>query len=149
MSGRAADRSVSRETQIAYVRPFDGRIAVRMNEGPRANPFNLAIDSKLRAGHLTRLWVSNIYVVSQVVARATVMQQKMQRPVQFEITEQTRFSSDAWIRAAGLSSGDYVFPSRIHGSPHLLTGQYARLVHQWGSISRHRGRRCFSNGGTN
>lgn len=97
--------------------------------------FNLAIDSKLRACDLTKLRVSDICLGSRVAPRATVMQQKTQRPVQFEITEQTRASAEAWIRAAGLSSGDYLFPSRIHGSPHLSTRQYARLVHRWiGSI---------------
>jgi hypothetical protein len=65
----------------------------------------------------------------------TVMQQKTQRPVQFEITERTRASAEAWIKAAELSTGDYLFPSRIHSSPHLSTRQYARLVHRWiGSI---------------
>jgi len=59
------------------------------------------------------------------------MQQKTRRPVQFEITEQTRESAIAWIREAGLSSSDYLFPSRIHGSAHLSTRQYARLVHRW------------------
>jgi integrase len=97
--------------------------------------FNLAIDSKLRACDLTRLRVSDICLGSRVSARATVMQQKTQRPVQFEITEQTRASAEAWIGSADLSSGDYLFPSRIHGSPHLSTRQYARLVHRWiGSI---------------
>jgi hypothetical protein len=52
--------------------------------------FNLAIDSKLRACDLTRLRVSDICLGSRVAARATVMQQKTRRPVQFEITEQTR-----------------------------------------------------------
>ncbi|MFM0397288.1 tyrosine-type recombinase/integrase [Paraburkholderia phytofirmans] len=93
--------------------------------------FNLAIDSKLRACDLTRLRVSDICLGSRVAARATVMQQKTQRPVQFEITEQTRMSVEAWMRAAALLSGDYLFPSRIHDSPHLSTRQYARLVHRW------------------
>ena len=66
--------------------------------------FNLAIDSKLRACDLTRLRVSGICLGSLVAPRATVMQQKTQRPVQFEITEQTRASAEAWIREAGLSS---------------------------------------------
>ncbi|MGA7816238.1 MAG: hypothetical protein WCA53_25630, partial [Caballeronia sp.] len=34
-------------------------------------------------------------------------------------------------RTAGLSQSDFLFPSRIHGSPHLSTRQYARLVHRW------------------
>lgn len=93
--------------------------------------FNLAIDSKLRACDLTKLRVSDICLGSRVAPRATVMQQKTQRPVQFEITEQTRASAEAWIQAAGLSSGDYLFQSRIHGSQHLSTRQYARLVHRW------------------
>lgn len=35
------------------------------------------------------------------------------------------------MREAALSGGDHLFPSRIHGSPHLSTRQYARLVHRW------------------
>jgi integrase len=93
--------------------------------------FNLAIDSKLRACDLTKLRVSDICLGSRVASRATVMQQKTQRPVQFELTEQTRTSAEAWISAAGLSTRDYLFPSRLHGSPHLSTRQYARLVHKW------------------
>lgn len=34
------------------------------------------------------------------------------------------------MRAAALLGGDYLFPSRIHDSPHLSTRQYARLVHR-------------------
>ncbi|QIE26365.1 Tyrosine recombinase XerC (plasmid) [Caballeronia sp. SBC1] len=93
--------------------------------------FNLAIDSKLRACDLTKLRVRNICHGQHVASRATVMQQKTQRPVQFELTEQTRDSAEAWIRTAGLSQSDFLFPSRIHESPHLSTRQYARLVHRW------------------
>ena len=60
-----------------------------------------------------------------------VMQQKTQRPVQFEITEQTRQSLEAWIRTRELKSTDYLFPSRLHSSPHLSTRQYSRVVHRW------------------
>jgi integrase len=60
-----------------------------------------------------------------------VMQQKTQRPVQFEITEQTRDSLSAWIRLAGRRSDDYLFPSRLRGSPHVSTRQYTRIVHGW------------------
>jgi hypothetical protein len=35
-----------------------------------------------------------------------VVQQKTQRPVQFEITEQTRESVESWIKAAKLASSD-------------------------------------------
>ena len=30
-----------------------------------------------------------------------------------------------------LGSDSYLFPSRIHDSPHLSTRQYARIVHRW------------------
>ncbi|CAB3783889.1 Tyrosine recombinase XerC [Paraburkholderia ultramafica] len=93
--------------------------------------FNLAIDSKRRACDLTKLRVRDVCHGEHVASRATIMQQKTQRPVQFEITEQTRESVAAWIRDAGLQATDFLFPSRIHDSPHLSTRQYARLVHRW------------------
>ena len=58
------------------------------------------------------------------------MQQKTQRPVQFEITEPTRDAVVAWISHAGLPDGS-LFPSRLHGSTHLSTRQYARIVDSW------------------
>lgn len=57
------------------------------------------------------------------------MRHKTQRPVQCEITEQTRDSVEAWIKAARLVTADFLFRRRIHSSPHLSTRQYARLVH--------------------
>lgn len=57
--------------------------------------FNLAIDSKLRACDLTKLRVQDVCHGERIASRATVMQQKTQRPVQFEITEQTRESIEA------------------------------------------------------
>ena len=69
--------------------------------------FNLAIDSKLRACDLTRLQVQDVRHGSHVASRATVMQQKTQRPVQFEITEQTRESLEAWIEARELKAADF------------------------------------------
>lgn len=59
------------------------------------------------------------------------MQQKTHRPVQFEITEQTRTALEAWIRQSQLRAEDYLFPSRLHGSNHLSTRQYARIVKAW------------------
>ena len=58
-----------------------------------------------------------------------------QRPVQFEITEQTRDAVGAWIAAARLKPEQFLFPSRMSASPHLSTRQYSRIVHTWaGSI---------------
>lgn len=67
--------------------------------------FNLAIDSKLRACDLTKLLVRDIGHVS---SRATVMQQKTQHPVHFEIIEQTRTVLEAWMRQAHLRSEDFL-----------------------------------------
>ena len=94
--------------------------------------FNLAIDSKLRACDLVKLRVNDICHGDRVSARAIVMQQKTQRPVQFEITEATRDALNAWRMEGRLSSGNFLFPSRIHDSPHLSTRQYARIVGTWG-----------------
>ena len=63
--------------------------------------------------------------------RATVIQMKTERPVQFEITEQTRASIHDWMATEQLGNGQYLFPSRVHDQPHLSTRQYARIVHQW------------------
>jgi hypothetical protein len=41
------------------------------------------------------------------------MQQKTQRPVQFEITEQTREAVAKWMNLAGLRSEDFLFPSAL------------------------------------
>lgn len=52
--------------------------------------FNLAIDSKLRACDLTRLKVEDVAAGGEVKTRGIIVQKKKGRPVQFEITEQTR-----------------------------------------------------------
>ncbi len=54
--------------------------------------FNLAIDSKLRGCDLVQLRVRDVAYGDRIAARTIVMQQKTQRPVQFEITEPTRKS---------------------------------------------------------
>ena len=97
--------------------------------------FNLAIDSKLRGCDLVGLRVHDVVQGSHVAARAVVMQKKTQRPVQFEITEQTRSAVTAWITAARLKPEQFLFPSRVSESPHLSTRQYSRIVGFWvGSI---------------
>ena len=93
--------------------------------------FNLAIDSKLRGCDLVQLRVRDVAHGDRIAARTIVMQQKTQRPVQFEITEPTRKAVFAWIRHAALKAEDYLFPSRLRQSPHLSTRQYARIVEAW------------------
>jgi integrase len=93
--------------------------------------FNLAIDSKLRACDLLKLRVSDVSQGNRIASRAAVVQQKTSQSVQFEITEQTRHAVSAWIQHANLNVSDFLFPSRIHQSPHLSTRQYARIVESW------------------
>lgn len=93
--------------------------------------FNLALDSKLRGCDLVKLKVRDISHGEHISPRAIVMQQKTGRPVQFEITEPTRNSVAEWLRLADLKSDSFLFPSRIHDSPHLSTRQYARIVNEW------------------
>ena len=93
--------------------------------------FNLAIDSKLRGCDLVNLRVQDVTHGGQVLSRAMVIQRKTQRPVQFELTEPTRKAVAAWLEASKLQSHDYLFPSRLHSSPHLSTRQYARIVDHW------------------
>ncbi len=93
--------------------------------------FNLAIDSKLRACDLLKLQVADVATAGTVGSRASILQQKTGRPVRFELTPRTRESTRTWIAAAGLQTGDYLFPSRIRSSLHLSTRQYARIVQGW------------------
>ena len=93
--------------------------------------FDLGIDSKLRACDLVKLRVRDVCHGDRVAARAIVLQQKTQRSVQFEITPSTREAVEAWIKYARLKSDDSLFPSRVSGSPHLGTRQYARIVDAW------------------
>jgi integrase len=93
--------------------------------------FDLGIDSKLRGCDLVALHVRDISQGIQVSSRAIVMQRKTHRPVQFEITQPTRDAITAWIAYAHLRSDQYLFPSRLHGSPHISTRQYAKIVGQW------------------
>lgn len=93
--------------------------------------FNLGIDSKLRGCDLVALMARDVSHGDQVASRAIVMQHKTQRPVQFEITQATRDALQAWIKRAGLKQEDFLFPSRVHSSPHLGTRQYARILGHW------------------
>jgi integrase len=93
--------------------------------------FNLAIDSKLRGCDLTALKVDDVAMNGRVKSRAIVIQKKTGRPVQFEITEQTRDTVARWIDTAGFRHGGFLFPSRICAGRRIRTRQYARLVSRW------------------
>lgn len=92
--------------------------------------FNLAIDSKLRACDLVKLRLDDICSGVKVRHRATIVQKKTGRPVQFEITEQSRSAVEAWLPMLRATGSQFLFPSRLHASPHISIRQYARLVHR-------------------
>lgn len=50
----------------------------------------MALDSKLRGCDLVKLKVSDVAYGNSVSSRATVLQQKIGSPVQFELTKGTR-----------------------------------------------------------
>src|SRR5450755_503431 len=106
--------------------PPDGEQGARtgsLQPGNRQQAARLRPSQPQGSGHLPRR--------PGGISRAVVMQHKTQRPVQFEITPATGDAVQKWIKQAGLRSDDFVFPSRIHDSPHLGTRQYARILEGW------------------
>jgi hypothetical protein len=63
--------------------------------------------------------------------RATIVQKKTGRPVQFEITDQSRSSVEAWLPMLRATGSRFLFPSRLHARPHMSTRLDTRLVHRW------------------
>jgi hypothetical protein len=78
--------------------------------------FNLAIDSKVRTRDPVKLRVDEICSGPNVRRRATIVQKKTCRPV--------------WLPILRATGSRYLFPSRLHASPHISTRQHARLVHR-------------------
>ena len=108
------------------------RIRLQISENVRNLALlNLALDSKLRGCDLVSLLVHNVSREGRVASRATIIQRKTNKPVQFEITEQTRESLSTWIAARHLRDSDYLFPSRNRDYDHISTRQYARITGAW------------------
>lgn len=93
--------------------------------------FDLAIDSKLRGCDLIKIRTGDLMNAGSFRDRATVIQQKTGRPVQFEIMPEARKSLTTWLERRGGTIRDFVFPSRVDYLGHLSTRQYARLVDEW------------------
>ncbi len=93
--------------------------------------FNLALDSKLRACELVALRVDDVAMNGRVRSRATIMQRKTGRPVQFEITEQTREAVGRWLGNKDPHEGGPLFPSQIDRQRPMTTRQYSRLLASW------------------
>ncbi|MEV5032663.1 tyrosine-type recombinase/integrase [Sphingobium sp. LMC3-1-1.1] len=93
--------------------------------------FDLAIDSKLRGCDLVKIRISDIVCDRKIRTRATVVQQKTGRPVQFELMDDARASLLKWLELRCGSLEDFAFPSRTDHATHISTRQYARLVDEW------------------
>ena len=93
--------------------------------------FDIALDSKLRGCDVVALRLGDIIAAGALRRRATIIQQKTGRPVQFEITEQARRSISDWLRRRHGDGDGWLFPSRLNPAEHLSTRQYIRLVKQW------------------
>jgi integrase len=61
----------------------------------------------------------------------SVTQSKTGKPVRFEITDTTRQSLEQWIADPEMIGSEFLWPSRLHASPHLSTRQYARIMREW------------------
>lgn len=75
--------------------------------------FDLAIDSKLRGCDLVKIKICDVVAGADIRNRAIVIQQKTNRPVQFELTADVRATLLAWLERRGGSAGDYLSPSRM------------------------------------
>ena len=92
--------------------------------------FGLAIDSRLRGCDLVKIRISDIVCDRKIRTRATVVQQKTGRPVQFELMTDARASLLKWLELRG-GSEEFAFPSRTDHAAHISIRQYARLVDEW------------------
>lgn len=126
------NKIIGQKTPLKLKEIWAIRVRLQMRRNPRNLAlFNLAIDSKLRGCDLINLKVNDVCIGSQILNRATILQQKTKTPVQFEITSQTGDSLFKWIEFKSLSPGDYLFPSSIKKHTHISSRQYARIVERW------------------
>lgn len=93
--------------------------------------FNIAIDSKPRGCDLVKLSIAELVQENRVRERVSIIQSKTKRPVQFELTENTRDTVNLWLRSPIMMGCFFMFPSRFHDRPHISTRQYGRLVRDW------------------
>jgi integrase len=93
--------------------------------------FDLAIDSKLRGCDLVRVHIDDLVRGNAIRDRATIVQRKTGRPVQFEILEPAKSTLLKWLERRRGALEEFVFPSRVDHSTHLSTRQYGRLVDEW------------------
>ncbi len=93
--------------------------------------FNVAIDTKLRGCDLVALKVDDLIRDGRARERVSVVQSKTNKPVQFELAENTRETVTNWIKSPEMIGCQFLFPSRFHDRPHISARQYGRLVRDW------------------
>jgi hypothetical protein len=76
--------------------------------------FDLAIDSKLRGCDIVKMKIGDIVAGGTLRTRATVIQQKTNRPVQFELMTEARKTLLTWLTRRGGTLDDFIFPSRVN-----------------------------------
>lgn len=125
-------RIVGQKRPLAPKHVWSVRVRLEMADNKRDLAlFNTAIDSKLRGCDLVGLKVRDVFAAGHVKDRASVIQSKTGKPVRFEIPETTRHSVEKWIADAEMTRSEFLWPSRLHASPHLSTRQYARIMREW------------------
>ena len=63
--------------------------------------FDMPIDSKLRGCDIVKMKIGDIVTSGTIRNRATVMQQKTRRPVQFELMTEARATLLTWLNRCG------------------------------------------------
>jgi hypothetical protein len=125
-------RIIGQKRPLLPGRVWSIRVRLEMAGDPRDLAlFNMAVDSKLRGCDRVGLRVRDVFAAGRVKERASMIQSKTGKPVRFKITETTRLSLERWIRDPQMLGLEFLWPSRIHVSPHLSTRHYARIVRGW------------------
>lgn len=75
--------------------------------------FDLAIDSKLRGCDIVKMKIGDVVAGGSIRNRATIIQQKTSRPVQFELMADARSSLLAWLEHRKGSLEDFLFPAGL------------------------------------
>lgn len=75
--------------------------------------------------------MANVVNADQVLERVSVIQSKPWRPVQFELTENTRSLIATWVKSPEMLGCEFMFPSLFHDRLLISTRQHGRMVRDW------------------
>ena len=103
-----------RTRPIFFGSPCGARSAIRARLELASNLrdpalFNVAIDRKLHGCDLVKLAVTDLVRDDRVRERVSVIQSKTKRPVQFELSENTRDTIAAWIKSPEMIGCRFMF----------------------------------------